>query len=202
MNLNSKRLTIAIAILSFALGPVQLSVSFAEPGLVVPGETVAMTAQQTTGILTTKGNKEILVNATNSMSGATIVSGASIETPAGVSATVSLGGSRSLQIGTNTKLTAEFDKNVIKVRLTEGCVNLRTKKGTIGEIITPKGSAGKTDPAQDGQLETCPPRSAEPVVADAGAVGLFRLGKAAALAVIARGETALAIPVAPRGVLY
>lgn len=192
----------AIAVLSLALGPVHFSVSFAEPGVVVAGESVSMMPQQTTGILTTKGNKEILVNGTNSMSGATIVSGASIETPPDVGATVSLGSSRSLQIETNTKLTAEFDQSIIKVMLTEGCVNLRTKKGTIGEIITPKGFAGKTDPAKDGNLETCPPPNAAPIVADAGAAGLFCLGKAAALAVIARGETAVAIPVAPRGVLY
>lgn len=195
-------MTIAIAILSFAFGPVYLSVSVAEPGLVVPGESVAMTPQQTTGILTTKGNREIIVNGTSSMSGATIISGASIETPAGVSATVSLGSSCSLQIETNTKLTAEFDKSVIKVMLTEGCVNLRTKKGTSGEIVTPKGSTGETDPAKDGNLETCPPRSAAPIVTDAEAVGLFRLAKAAALAVIVRGETTVAVPVAPRGVLY
>ena len=186
-------------LLVFATGPVYV-VSFAEPGSVVP-ESVAMTPQQRTGILTTQGNKEITVNGTNSISGATIVSGASIETPAGVSATVSLGRRGSLEIEPNTKLTVEFDQSSVKVMLTEGCGSLRTKKGTTGEISTPKGSAGKTDPAQDGKLEICPRRSAAPIVA-AGEGGLFSLVSAAAFAIIARGETAVAVPVTPRGVLY
>lgn len=204
MSFKSKRTTIAIAmLLVFATGQVYVGVSFAEPGSIVPGEGVAMTLQQTTGILTTQGNKEITVNGTNSISGATIVSGASIETPAGVSATVSLVSRGSLEIEPNTKLTVEFDQSGVKVMLTEGCVNLRTKQGTTGEISTPKGSTGKTDPAQDGKLEICPRRSAAPIVAaGAGAGGLFGLGTAAAVAIIAGGVTAVAVPVAPRGVLY
>ena len=107
MSFKSKRIAIAIAVLLvFATGQVYFGVSFAEPGSVVPGESVAMTPQQPTGILTTQGNKEITVNGTNSISGATIVSGASIETPAGVSATVSFGSRGSLEIEPNTKLTS------------------------------------------------------------------------------------------------
>jgi len=187
-------------LLVFATGQVYVSLSFAESGSVVPGESVAMTPQQQTGILMTQGNKEITVNGTNSISGATIISGASIETPADVGATVSLGIRGSLEIEPNTKLTVEFDQSSVKVKLTEGCGNLRSKKGTTGEITTPKGSAGKTDPAQDGKLEICPRRSAAPIVAGAG--GLFRLGTAAAVAIIAGGVTSVAVPVTPRGVLY
>ena len=186
-------------LLVFAAAQVYVVLSFAAPGSVVPGESVAMTPQQPTGILTTQGNKEISVNGTNSISGATIISGASIETPAGVSATVSLGSRGSLSIEPNTKLTVEFDQSNVKVMLTEGCGSLRSKKGTTGEISTPKGSAGKTDPAQDGKLETCPGRSVAPI---GTAGGLFSLGTAAAVAIIAGGATAVAVPVTPRGVLY
>ena len=188
-------------LLIFAIGQVYLAVSLTESGSVVPGESVAMTPPQLMGILTTQGNKEITVNGTNSISEATIISGASIETPAGVGATVSLGGRGSLEIEPDTRLTVDFDQSSVKVMLTVGCGNLRTKKGTTGDISTPKGSAGKTDPAQDGKLEICPRRSAAPIEA-AGAGGLFRLGTAAAVAIIARGETAIAVPVSPRGILY
>jgi hypothetical protein len=198
----ARRIGLAIAILIvFATAQVYVGVSFAEPGSLVSGESVATAPQQPTGILTTQGNKEITVNGTNSISGATVVSGVSIETPAGVSATVSLGTSGSLEIEPNTKLTVEFEQGGVKVLLTEGCGSLRTRKGTTGEISTPKGSAGKTDPAQDGRLEICPRRIAALVVA-AGTSGLFSLGRAAAVAIIARGVTSVAVPVTPRGVLY
>lgn len=202
MTFKSERIAIAIGmLLVFASGQVCLGVSFAEPGSIVPGESLEMMSQQSTGILSTLGNKEITVNGANSMSGATIVSGSSIETPAGVSATVSLVSRGSLEIDPNTKVTMEFDQSRVKVMLTEGCVNLHTRKGTAGEISTPKGPTGKTDPAQDGKLESCPGRGAAPVVAADGG-GLFGLGTAAALAIIVAGETAVAVPVAPRGILY
>lgn len=199
MSFKPDRIAIAIAVaLVFAAGQVYVGVSSAEPGSVVSGESVAMTPRQITGILTTLGNKEITVNGTNSISGATIVSGASIETPSGVSATISLVSRGSLEIEPNTKLTMDFDQSGVKVMLTEGCVNLRTKKGTTGEISTPTGSNGKTGSAQDGNLESCPGRSAAPIVA----TGLFGLGTAAARAILAEGEKPVAVPVASRGVLY
>ena len=203
MSLNSKHTAVALALLLiFATGQVYLAVSLAQSGSVVPGESVAMTPpSEPMGILTTQGNKEITVNDTNSTGGATIISGASIETPAGVGATVSLGSRGSLEIEPDTKLTVEFDQSSVKVMLTVGCGSLRTKKGTTGEISTPKGSRWKTDPAQDGKLDICPRRSAAPIAA-AGSGGLFRLGTAAAVAIIARGETTIAVPVSPRGILY
>lgn len=204
MSFKPERIAIAIAvILVFAASQDYVGGSSAEPGSVGPGESVAMTPPQITGILATLGNKEITVNGTNSISGATIVSGANIETPTGVSATISLVSRGSLEIEPNTKLTMEFDQSGVKVTLTEGCVDLRTKKGTTGEISTPTGSTGKTGPAQDGNLESCPGRSPTPIVATGvGADGLFGLGTAAARAIIAEGEKPVAVPVASRGVLY
>jgi len=190
-------------LLVFVPGQVYVGVSFAEPGAVVPGESVTMTPKQPMGILTTQGNNEITVNDTYSTSGATILSRARIETPAGVSAIVSLGSRGTLEIQPNTKLTVEFDQSTVKAVLTEGCVNLRAKKGTTGEVVSPKGSTGKTDPSQDDKVETCPPRRTEAIVeAGVGADGLFRLGTAAAVAIIAGGVTSVAVPVTPRGVLY
>jgi hypothetical protein len=202
LSFKPERITIAIALLLiFVTTQVYVDVSSADPGPVVSGESSAMPPPQITGILTTLGNKEITVNGTHSISGATIVSGASIETPAGGGATIGFVSRGLLQIQPNTKLTIEFDQSGVKVVLTEGCVSLRTKKGTTGEISTSTGSIGKTDPAQDGNLERCPDRSAAPVVA-AGAGGLFVLGTAAALAIIVGEKKPVAVPVAQRGVLY
>lgn len=199
MSSKSTRITTAIVLLMvFATGHVYVGASLGEPGAVVPVESVA-TESQPTGVLATSGNKEISVNSFYSLSGATIISGAIIETPAGVRAMVTLSSRGSLEIEPNTKLTLEFDHSSVKAILSEGCLNLLTKKGTTGELTTPKGSIGKTDPAQDGKLEICPPRGA---ARTGGSDGLFGLGSAAVLAIIARGETTVAVPVAPRGILY
>lgn len=204
MSLKSNRITTTIAMmLVFATSQVYLGAIFAGPGSVVPrtmpGDSVATTPQQTTGILTTQGNKGITVNGATAIGGATIISGASIETPAGVGATISLGSRGSVVIEPNTKLTLEFDQGMIKVMLIEGCVTVHSKKGTTGEIDTPQGVAGKTDPAKDGKVEVCPRRSAAPIVAAAGAGGLFGLGTAATVAIIAGGVTAVVVPVIVTG---
>ena len=199
-----KRITVATAVLLvFAAGQVCNDVNFAQSGSVVTSENEAMMPQQTMGILTTQGNKEITVNDTNAISGATIVSGARIETPAETSATVGIDSPDSLEIEPNTKLSVEIHQRSVKVTLAEGCVSLRTTRGTTGEISTAKGYTAKTDSSQDGKLGSCPGRSPAAIVpAGAGADGLFALGTAAARTIIARGVTSAAVPVAPRGILY
>lgn len=203
ISFKSERIIALALLLFFATGQAHVWVRSAEPSSGVPGASLEMTAPLSMGILTTQGNNEITVNGTGTISGGTILSGASIETPAGVGATVSLAVRSSLEIEPKTKLTVQFDQSGVKVTLTEGCMNLRTKKGTIGEFSSANGSTGKSDPAQDGKLETCSRQSAAPIVtAEDGAGGWFRLGAAAAVTVIAEGSTAVAVPVVPRGVLY
>jgi hypothetical protein len=106
--------------------------------------------------LTTRQNKPVSVNGTDAITGATIVSGALIETPGQVGASVNIPGHAILDIEPDAKLIMEFDQNGNpKVTLREGCVTLHTKKGTTGEIDTIHGVAGKTDPAKDGVLRVC-----------------------------------------------
>jgi len=170
--------------LVFAVSQIYLGVSFAGPGsATVASESPGVTQQQPTGILTTHRNKPITVNGSTAISGATILTGADIETPDGVGATVSLGSLGSLQIDPNTKLTLEFQAGSIKVMLVHGCVTLRTKKGTAGEVDSPQGVIGKTDPAKDGVIKVCPNRAAAAVV-PAAAGGLFGLGTAASVALV------------------
>ena len=102
------------------------------------------------------------------------------------------------QFDPNTKLTLEFQKGSIKVTLLQGCVTLRTKKGTAGEIDSAKGGGGKTDPARDGVLRTCPDR-APVAAAAAGAGGLFGIGVAETISLLALTTTIVAIPIIQRG---
>jgi hypothetical protein len=200
MSLKPKPITALL--LCLAAGSVYVGASFADPDSVMPGESVMVTPQQTMGILTTQGDNEIIINGANSITGATLLTGANIETLGGVS-TVSLGRRGSVEIAPHTKLTLEFDQTRVKVTVTEGCVSLRTKPGTTGEISTLKGATGKTDAAHDGLLETCPsPNATRIAAAEVGSSGLFRLGSAAAVSIIVQGTSAVAVPVAPRGVLY
>ncbi len=189
MNSKSKRVTSAIALfLSFAIAQIYISVGFAQSGPAAgPNENSTTTSQQTSGVLSVQGGKAITVNGASVINGATILSGASIETPAGVGGTVSLGSLGSLEIEPGSKLTLEFQDGSIKVMLPQGCVTLHTNSGTAGEIDNPQGVAGKTDPKADGVIRVCSDRGAvrtAPASA-AGGGGLFGLGNAATVAIIA-----------------
>lgn len=144
---------IAAAVLLLAVVTSQVVLSETLAG---PAENANTTSQLSTAILITRGNKPILVNGANAVSAATILTGAAIETPDKVGAVINLPGHFSLEIDPNAKLTMEFDPNGITVTLIHGCIELHTKKGTRGEIVNENGkSLGKTDPAKDGEIDTC-----------------------------------------------
>jgi hypothetical protein len=142
-----------------------------------------------TGVLIIDDRKTITVNGVNTTSGATILSGNSIETPVEVPAAINLGTLGEVKIAPATALSLSFEqKNSLKVVLVKGCTKLQGLRGTTGEIETPQGIAGKTDPTTGGSLNVCFPQSArwpaeafpDRQVAD----GLFGLGEAAALAIV------------------
>lgn len=137
--------------------------------------------QGSAGILTTVGNKPISVNGTAAITGATILSGAGIETPEGVGATVSLAPLGSLEMEQNSKVTLTFQTGSIKVLLLKGCVTLHANQGVLGEIDTEKDTVSKTDPKEDGVLRVCHPDSVKLASAAATAGGL---GKLATLAIL------------------
>jgi hypothetical protein len=87
MNSRCKRITTSTALfLIFLVAQVYVQVNFAGPKSVsVAG------SQQFTAILTTRGNRPITVNGDSAISGATILTGAAIETPDQVGATINLG---------------------------------------------------------------------------------------------------------------
>jgi hypothetical protein len=102
-------------------------------------------------------------------SGATILSGATIQTPDLVGATVVLGALGFLDIAPNTRLKVEFGRDgKVKVTLIEGCVVLRINKGNHGEVVNEAGvKIVSNDPARldESALDVCLPKGApEPIV--------------------------------------
>ena len=176
-------------LLMLIVAPFQIRVSSVDqefPGL-SPDSSLPATA-----ILTLHGNRPISVNGVLTMGGATILSGATIDTPSEFGAAINIGLLGMVDIAPNTTLTPTFNqKDTLKVFLVKGCIRLRASKGTAGEINSPQGVAEKTDPLTGGTLSHCFPQdahlSAQAASDRVGPDGLFGLGKAAAWAVIGGG---------------
>lgn len=200
MSFDRKKITTMMALfLVFAVTQVYIGISLAAP-TTGPSDLAAAGVPQATAILTTQGNKPINVNGANAISGATILSGAAIQTPDGVTATVNIPGHGVLEIGVNTKLTLVFDQNGnVMVNIIQGCAVLHTRKGTRGEIDNAQGVVGKTDGTKDDVIEVCPGVKIAGATA-AGAGGLFGLGTAATVLIIGAGVgTGVGILIATRG---
>jgi hypothetical protein len=206
MTLKRRKASTAIAaLLLFSVSQIGLQIGFAEPH---SPTTTPVIPQQVVGRLATRNNQPITVNGQSASTGASLVSGATIETASDQSATVNAGPLGSVDIAPNTKVVLTFEGGNLRADVVYGCVILHARKNTIGEITTEKGSIGKTDPATGGTLEMCFQQgAAAPVVgpgvavgagagaapagaAAAGAGGLFGLGVPATVAIIAAGTTA------------
>ena len=142
------------------------------------------------GRLTTRGNNPVTVNGNNAKSGETIFSGQSIQTPAGVGATVNLPELGRVDITPGSNLTLTFENGKMKVTLVSGCVILTANKGITGTIES-GGSTQETEPATGGTIDVCTSTvaGAAPIVgqgaaaaagAGAGTVGAGTVGAAAA----------------------
>ena len=204
MELRQRKGIKAIAVfLAFAIAQVYVQISLAEPAAANPS--VAL-PQQFVARLTTRGNQPILVNGNSAASGATILTGATIETPALVGATINLGPLGSLDLAPNTKIQLDFDENgKVKIRLIYGCVILRAKKNTEANIDTEQGNAAKTERKRGGLLDVCfPPGATKATVgagaaaaAGAGAAGVGGgLGAAAIILIVGGAGAAIGIPLA------
>jgi hypothetical protein len=170
MNFRYQKITVVTAlVLTLAVGQLYIGATFAEvnSNAVVP-ESLPV-AQL--GVLTTTSNKPITVNGASATSGATIPSGAVIETPSGVGATIRLGRLGSICVGPNTKLSFDFDQqgNLLKVTLIEGCVILRTTKNVSGVINGAQGVLGQIA-ATGGSLDVCAKQGAAPAINQGAAV--------------------------------
>jgi hypothetical protein len=196
--MNQKRRSgarVIATLLLFSILQLGLQIGFAEPNNTTNPVAVP---QQIVARLTSRNNQPVTVNGLSANTGASILTGATIETGADQSATVNLGPLGSLDIGPNTKLVLTYDdQGNVKVMLIYGCAILSAKKKTNGEIATEQGTAAKNDPAAGGVLNVCFPQgAAAPTVTPeligtpvstggGGGGGLFGLGRAATIAIIA-----------------
>ena len=193
MNLKRRNGPRAIAALVvFSIAQIGLQVGFAEPNNTT---TATAVPQQVIARLTTRNNLPITVNGLSANTGATILTGATIETGADTSATVNLGPLGTLDIDPNTKLVLTYDDDGnVKALIIFGCAVLTAKEKTKGEVATEQGKSEKNDPAAGGVLRMCGPGAAPVKQPSGGAGGLFGLGKAATIAIIAAGGAAASTP--------
>lgn len=153
---NQKFLTAAALFLVFAVTQVYIGVSFAKPN---GGVTPSASPQQLMGVLQTRNDQPILVNGVSAISGATIPSGATIQTPDGVGATINIGALGSICIAPNTRLTVNFARQgnggEINLALTTGCAILSTNKNVQGSITAPQTPATNISANTGGTVDVC-----------------------------------------------
>lgn len=135
----------AIAILlTFALAQVSLQIGLAQG------------PQFIARLSSSRGNQPILVNGLSASPGASIVTGATIETLSDQTAEINLGSFGSIELAPNTQIRLEYDQDGnTKVTLLRGCVILRSKNKAEGEIVTEQGTAAKNDKERGGVADVC-----------------------------------------------
>jgi hypothetical protein len=89
-----------------------------------------------TARLTTKNNAPITVNGNNVGTGGTILTGATIETPDQVGATIDLGDAGVVELQPNSKVQLDFDENGnVRVKVIRGCAVTKKKTNVLpGEM--------------------------------------------------------------------
>jgi hypothetical protein len=130
--------TIAV-FLAIALVQVFIQLSFAAPASapVVPQQFIAR--------ITTTGNQPITVNSASASSGASLLTGATIETPAAVSATIDLGALGTVELQPNSSIQLDFDDNGnVRVKVLRGCVVMKKNGKGVGEVYTAEGASEKS----------------------------------------------------------
>lgn len=148
MSIRQRKSMKAIAVfVAFAVVQISIQLSFAAP---VSPSYATLVQQQLVVRINTSGNRPIMVNGNSTASGGSLVTGATIETPDGVSATIDLGPLGTLDLAPNTRVVLDFDcppapptppapgtepePCKVKVKVLAGCVVMKTKTGTQGQI--------------------------------------------------------------------
>lgn len=130
--------------------------SFTKPGRVTLPKNASATAEpNATGRLVTRGNQPVLVNGYGSYSGTTILTGATIQTPTGVRATIQLADLGSIDLAPNTTAVVDFSKANVKGTLKRGCAVLITNPEVTGVLVTPDGDSKFTEKAVRSSVTSC-----------------------------------------------
>ena len=148
----SKRVKALAAFVMFAVAQISVQLGFAEPA----PNAIPPVPQQFIARLRTSGNRPITVNNNAAATGASLVTGATIETGADQSATIDIG-DFTLDIAPNTRLRLDYDdQGRIKVFLISGCVIARSKGKTEAEVQTADNvTQGQTAPKRGGAVDIC-----------------------------------------------
>ncbi|MDQ1728118.1 MAG: hypothetical protein QOD33_243 [Pyrinomonadaceae bacterium] len=167
--------------LAVALIHVFMQLSFAAPA--VPQQFIAR--------LTTSGNQPITVNGASAASGASLLTGATIETPAATSATIDLGALGTIEVQPNSSIQLDFDDNGnVRVKVLRGCVRMNKSGAGVGELYTAEGASEKTNSNRNG-LGFCYANgtlsSFSQAAATAGGASGGGIGTTALIAIIAGG---------------
>ncbi|MEP6718860.1 MAG: hypothetical protein ABJB21_06950 [bacterium] len=183
MSIRQRKGMKAIAIfVAFAVAQISIQLSFA--GTVSPSY-AALVQQQLVVRINTSGNRPILVNGNSTASGGSLATGATIETPDGVSATIDLGPLGTLDLEPNSKVVLDFDcppappagteaePCKVKVKVVAGCIVLKTKKGTEGQVDSESQDKVKESNKSGGgaPLNFCGPLIGAAAAAGAAAAG-------------------------------
>lgn len=153
-------------------------------------------APQTGGTLTTTDNKQVLVNGNRVGSGTTVLPNTSIETPAGVGASVQLGFAE-VTIAPGSDIVLDFQPGTeVTVTLKRGCVVIRTQGNATGMIIRPDGTSVATGTGR--VANACDREGAATPVPTVGSAGIDK-GLLAVLFVSAGAITFAALTLAGRG---
>ena len=133
--------------LAFAIAQISIQLSFAEP---TSSSTALAVPQQFIARLTTTGGP-ITVNGLSAASGASLLTGATIETPAATSATIDLGELGTVELPANSSIQLDFaDDGNIRVKILRGCAVVKKKGPGEAEVYTAEGSSEKSNSNRKG----------------------------------------------------
>ncbi len=116
------------------------------------------------GELVTDWNKPVKLNGVEVVSGTTIASGAQIETPEGVGASVVLKYKARIEIAPKTNLIVTLNETSLGVDLLDGCATLTTYGGITGAINLPHGKTLTIGPEKAGYIDVCNRGGSAPIV--------------------------------------
>ena len=126
----TKALKALAVILAFTFAQVYVNAALPEPPPAGGAPQQTLTAR-----LTTRNNQPITVNGISASTGATILTGATIETPDQVGATIDLGDAGIVELEPNSKIQIDFDENGnVRVKVLRGCAATRKKDNVINEL--------------------------------------------------------------------
>jgi hypothetical protein len=118
---------------------VQLYVGASSIGAQTAAQGFAAQRPQSSGILSTTNNRNILADKNEVSTGATILDGMTLETTDCVAATVRWGTLEEVNLGTNSVATINHSDGRVKVTLKQGCASVRGVESDDLTIITPDG---------------------------------------------------------------